>query len=136
MPRVSRENHQASLLALVGGVFLLVSRLTGVAFWSPVAEDVARALGVPVWVFLPLILIAALGGFAVIIGGLLIRRARVDLGLFFIVLGVGMDFIGLVIAVAGLVHGSSPAMGAASVLGIIGVVLSLGARVRARRPGR
>ena len=136
MPRISRENHQASLLAFAGGILLVIAHLSGATFWSPVANEVADALGVPVWVFLPLIVIAALGGFAVVIGGYLIRQGRVDLGLLFILLGVGVDFIGLLIAIAGVIHGRSGELGATSILGFVGIVLSLGARLRARRPGK
>jgi hypothetical protein len=136
MPRLSRENHQASLLAFAGGTLLIIARLSGVTFWSPVAQDVADALGVPVWVFLPLLIIAALGGVSVIIGGFLFRKSRVDFGTVFIALGVGVDFIGLVVGVAGVVHGRSGALGAASVLGLIGVVMSIVARMRAKRPGK
>jgi hypothetical protein len=89
-------------------------------------------------VFWILIFIAALGGIAVIIGGILIYKSIVVGGKIIIALGAGIGIIGLIIALIMSVYRGEGSEFISwlttSFLGI-GLILSLISRYVAKRPG-
>jgi hypothetical protein len=137
--------HFAFLLALVAGILMIMSGLTGsigilgFAFTELQAHfpQYATVIG---YVLIALTVIASLGGAAVIIGGVLILGGRVTTGKLFIGLGAG---IGLITVVIGLVSGLAQGYGlyasfiavfaTGQTLGWVGLALSILARMFARK---
>ena len=88
-------------------------------------------------IFWILIFIAALGGLAVIIGGLLIYKEHVVIGKILITLGAGIGIIGLIIGIITSVYSGKAdtffSWLTTSFAGI-GVILTIIARFMAKRP--
>jgi len=130
------RNKVAMYLAIVAGILLLGIGVTGAATWETIRNFVVTFLGghwAIILLFQVLILIASLGGIAVICGGILIGTGRTSIGKLFIGLGTGTGFIGLILAVAlpsfqqgniKLILGTST--------GIVGIILSIIARMIAK----
>lgn len=123
------RNKLAMYLALVGGVLLLGVGLTGAATWETIQNFVGTIIG-DHWalslLFQILIIIASLGGLAVIIGGVLIGRGRTLPGKILIKLGTGVGLIGLLLAIAlpGLQQENLRlALGTSA--GVFGIILSI-----------
>jgi len=137
---VSARNKTAAILAIVGGVFILIAGGTGmVNFLIELSDIVQELLGgsneLVSTIFWILIFIAALGGIAVMIGGFLIYKNRTIAGKIFVTLGAGMGIIGLLLGlISAAVQGEELAYYAwltTSFMGI-GIVLSLVARYVAK----
>jgi hypothetical protein len=80
-----------------------------------------------------LIFIASLGGLSVIAGGLLIGKNKVGTGKFLIALGAGLGLIGLLISIyIGYTEGSLT-IGSFFSVGVIGLILSIVARLIAKK---
>ncbi len=99
---VSIRNKTAAILAIVGGLFILIGGGTGmVSFLNELSEIVKDMMGEPnqtvETIFMILIFIAALGGVAVMIGGFLFFRDYVRIGKILIFLGAGIGIVGLII---------------------------------------
>lgn len=96
----------AALLAYVGGALLLYAGVSGNAglwdavgaFVGPMIEDPAQRALVEVVIQI-FIVLAGLGGIAVIIGGYLVSHDRVLLGKVLIFLGAATGLIGILIGV-------------------------------------
>lgn len=138
---VSSRNKNAAVLAIVGGLLLLLGGSVGmVGFLTEFKEIVQNMLGDPnpavETIFLILIFIAALGGLAVIIGGLLIYKNHIISGKIFISLGAGIGIFGLIIGlISATYHGDEVGFFAwltTSFTGI-GILLSIIARLLAKR---
>ena len=130
---MSLINKPAMYAAIVGGVCLLIAGLTGVATWSNIRDIIVENVTddqIVQDVFYYMIIIAGLGGFAVILGGLLIGADKVGIGRFLITLGAGMGLIGFLITFglwyANGMQGAFTIGG--SIVGLIGIVLSIVAR--------
>jgi hypothetical protein len=130
------NNKMAMGIAIVAGVLLLISGLSGVATWEKVEEfvidNIADNDAIKI-VFVVLIFIASLGGIAVIIGGLLIGGNSVGSGKLLIALGAGLGLIGLIVAIAIAYSTDSLTIGEYFSIGAIGLILSIVARSIAKQ---
>jgi hypothetical protein len=133
----------AGMLGIIGGILILIGGGTGmVGFLNELREIIKNIMGdtnqTLETIFWILIFIAALGGIAVIIGGLLIYKNHVIIGRILIALGAGIGIGGLIIGlIISLYRGAESEFFAwltTSLLGI-GIILSLIARFAAKRPG-
>lgn len=130
------RNTVAMYLAIVAGILLLGAGVTGVATWETIRNFIISFLGshwALILLFQVLILIASLGGVAVILGGVLIGAGRTSIGKLLILLGTGVGLLGLLLAVAlpWFQQGSATlALGTSS--GAVGIVLSIAARMIAK----
>jgi len=72
-----KKNNGAMFIAIIAGLLLLISGLSGVATWETI-QDFVKTYVIENYfieiVFAILILIASLGGISVIIGGILIGK--------------------------------------------------------------
>ncbi|MDI6643131.1 MAG: hypothetical protein QMD95_03670 [Candidatus Hodarchaeaceae archaeon] len=130
------RNTLAMYLAIFAGVMLLGAGVTGAATWQTIRNFVLALLGdhwALVLLFQALLVIASLGGIAVIFGGALIGLGRTSVGKLFILLGTGVGLLGLLIAIAlpGLQQGST-ALALGTGTGVVGVLLSIAARTIAK----
>ena len=119
--------------AIAGGICLLLAGLTGYAAWSSIRDIITTYVSndpIVQDIFYYLLIIAGLGGLAVILGGLLIGWDKVGIGKFLITLGAGMGIIGFLIAFTlWYLNGMEGAFTiGGSILGLIGIVLSIIAR--------
>jgi hypothetical protein len=137
---VSVRNKTAAYLAIVGGILILVGGGTGmVGLLTQSGEIVENMMGdsneTIELIFKILIFIAALGGLAVIIGGLLFYKDHVISGRIIIALGAGIGIIGLIIGLLiALFQGEGEEFFSwltTSFVGV-GIVLSLTARFVAK----
>jgi len=138
---VSTRNKTAAWLAVIGGILILIGGGTGmVNFLNELKNIIENWLGEPnetlELVFWVLILIAALGGLAVMIGGYLIYKNKIIAGKILIALGAGIGFIGLILGlIVSAYHGEEAKFFAwvtTSFLGF-GILLSIIARFLAKR---
>jgi hypothetical protein len=135
-PPVPCAKYGDHVLGDICGDSVLGAGITGVATWQMIRDFVVFLFGNH-WALLLLfqipIFIASLGGIAVILGGILIGLGRVLIGKFFILLGTGIGLLGFLIAIAmpGLSRGSA-ALALGTTTGLVGVVLSLVARMIAK----
>jgi hypothetical protein len=145
-----KESHTgrlrtAFLLALVGGILLLVAGVSGgvgiyafaFAEISSLYPSLASVLGALLAV---LTVIASFGGVAVIVGGILILGSRVTTGKLFITLGAGVGIFGIIIGLAtglaqgwGLVASAMAVFATGQTLGWVGIFLSIFARIMAKK---
>ena len=130
---MSLVNKPAMNAAIVGGICLLLAGITGYAAWSSIRDIIIENVtDDPIVndVFYYLLIIAGLGGFAVILGGLLIGSDHVGVGKFLITLGAGMGLIGFVIALVMWYMNdfSGLAVGGGTMVGLVGIILSIAAR--------
>jgi hypothetical protein len=135
----------AFVLALVGGILMILAGLTGsigilgTAFTELQAQfpQYADLIG---WVLLILTFVSSLGGIAVIIGGFLVLGGRLTTGKLIIGLGAGIGLIGVLIGlISGLAQGYGlytsfiAVFAVGQTLGWVGVILSIFARIFARK---
>ncbi len=140
------NNEQAGLIALVGGIMLLLAGITGAATWAALGDLAAEVVGYSFsGVFRGLVFFGSLGGLIVILGGLFIHGQyvkklkmkadkRVKFGKFFITIGAGMGVVGLIIFLVLAIFSDDPAgniFGAVG-LGLIGLILTIIARQKAK----
>lgn len=125
----------AKWCAIIGGILLLVAGISGLATMQFVKDFVIGTLKVDnptvALLFTILIMIAALGGIAVIIGGILIGGGAASVGKFLISVGVGVGLFGLIIALAVTYFQGGSVMQAACSVGAMGIILSIVARILA-----
>jgi len=130
------KNSTAMGIAIIAGVLLLVSGVNGIAAWSEIENFVINNIAdnfVIQIIFVVLIFIASLGGIAVIAGGLLIGKNKVRTGKFLIALGAGLGLIGLIISIYVGYSEGSLTMGSFFSIGAIGLILSIIARIMAKK---
>jgi len=130
------KNSKAMAVAIAAGLLLLISGVNGIAAWQDiqtfVTENIADNFIIQM-IFVVLIFIASLGGIAVIAGGFLIGKDKVGTGKFLIALGAGLGIIGLIVAIyVGYVEGSFT-IGSFFSIGAIGLILSIVARLMAKK---
>ena len=132
----SGRNKAAMYVAVVAGILLLVSGMSGAAAWADlgdfVKENVSDNEAVH-YLFAILILIASMGGIAVIIGGLLIYRNATGTGKFLIGLGAGMGLLGFIISVAVAASQGTVSVWMFGGLGAFGVFLAVVAQMMAKK---
>ena len=138
------NNEQAGLIAIIGGIFMLLAGITGAATWAALgdlAEQITGNSSLNI-VFQILALVGSLGGLVIILGGLMIhgkyikmkKDKRVKFGKFFMTIGAGMGVIGLIIFLVLAIFSDDPAgniFGAVG-LGLIGLILTIIARQKAK----
>ncbi len=129
-----KTNRRAGIIALIGGVLMLIAGVTGASTWAKIGDiaiDITglESLGI---VFQILVLIGSLGGIIVILGGLVLQKA-VTPAKIMITLGAGFGIIGLIIFVVVTMIGDNPALNFISAIGLgfIGLILSIVARQKA-----
>lgn len=124
------------ILAIIAGILLLIAGINGIATWETIKDFVINNIGeneIIEIIFVILILIASLGGFAVIIGGLLFGKDKVRTGRFLIALGAGLGLIGLIVSIVITIYEESPIIGSFFSIGSIGLIMSIIARIIAKK---
>jgi len=107
MGKKMTNNEQAGLIAIIGGILMLLAGVTGAATWTALGDLVEGIMGNDSLnlVFQILALLGSLGGAIVMLGGLMIhgkyfkkmkKDSRVKGGKLFITIGAGMGIIGLI----------------------------------------
>jgi hypothetical protein len=133
---MSARNKTAMMVAIVGGILLLISGTSGAAAWESVknfvVDNVTDNESVQI-VFAILIMIASFGGIVVILGGILIGKDKVLAGKILIALGAGLGLIGLIIALIIATAEKDLTIGGLLSIGGVGVILSVIATVMAKR---
>ncbi|MCK4332506.1 MAG: hypothetical protein KAV40_02885 [Thermoplasmatales archaeon] len=133
---MTSRNRQAMGIAIVAGILLLIAGISGLATWETIKDFVTTHVAdnsVVQIVFAILIFIASLGGISVIIGGLSIGKNKVGAGKFIITLGAGLGLIGLIFSFVVAYMESNLTIGSFFSIGAIGLILSIVARVRAKK---
>ena len=138
------NNEQAGLIALIGGILMLLAGITGAATWAALGDMAENVMGNDSFniVFQILALAGSLGGLVIILGGLMIqgkyikmkKDKRIKFGKFFITLGAGMGVIGLLIFLVLAIFSDDPAgniFGAIG-FGFIGLILTIVARQKTK----
>lgn len=133
---MSGRNTTSMVIAIIAGVLLLISGLSGAAAWETiktfVSNNVTDNSAIQI-VFAVLIFIASLGGIVVILGGLLIWKNKVGFGKLLIALGAGIGLIGLIVSIIVAVAESDLTIGGFLTMGGIGIILSIVARGMAKK---
>ena len=133
---MASKNCQAMVIAIIAGILLLIAGASGFAAWEAIKDFVTTNVidnSVVQIVFAILIFIASLGGIAVISGGLLLGKNKVGNGKFLITLGAGLGLIGLIFSIIVAYKEENLAIGSFFSLGTIGIILSIIARVIAKK---
>ena len=128
---MATKTKSAMILALLAGILLLISGISGLATWETIKNFVTENIidnTIVQFVFAILIFIASLGGLSVITGGILIGKNKIRTGKFLILLGAGMGLVGLIFTVAVAYVEGSLTLGSFFSIGTIGLVLSIIAR--------
>ena len=133
-----KENKTAMGLAVTAGIILLIAGITGVALMGKI-HDIVTGYGITneimELVFAVLILLASLGGILVLAGGGLLYKDKVGGGKILIAIGTGAGLIGLIFSVIVWIKDmSAPTLTLSFILGLVGVILSVAARLKAKKP--
>ena len=130
------NNQKAAVIAIVGGIMMLIAGVTGAAAWERIGEIVQDAMENDSLniVFQILAILGGLGGLLVILGGLLFLKegGSAKVGKLLITIGAGFGLIGLIIFIILAIMGDDPGttlLGALSI-GFIGLILSIVARMK------
>ena len=133
---MASRNIKAMYVAFVAGILLIISGISGLATWEAIKDFVTIHIidnSIVQVVFAILIFIASLGGIAVISGGTLIGKNKVGLGKFIIALGAGLGLIGLIFSIVVAYTEDSLTLGSFFSVGAIGLILSIIARMLAKK---
>ena len=130
------KNSTAMAIAIVAGILLLITGVSGLATWEEIKSFVTDNIvdnAVVQIIFAILIFIASLGGIAVIIGGILIGKNKIGTGKLLITLGAGLGLIGLIITIIITIYAGSFTLGGFFSIGSIGLILSIAARMMVKK---
>lgn len=132
------RNKTSMAVAIIAGIFLLIDGVSGFATWDAIKRFVINQLNladneIVQIVFAVLIFIAALGGIAVITGGLLIGKDKVTSGKFIILLGTGLGIIGFIFSIILGIYEGNFTYNSLLTFGAIGIILSIVARMIAEK---
>ena len=130
------KNSKSIVIAIIAGILLLISGISGLATWEAIKNFVTNNIVdnyIVQIVFVVLIFIASLGGLSVIIGGLLIGKDKIGSGKLFISLGAGLGLIGLIISVIVAIMENNFTIGSFFSVGAIGLILSIVARLTVKK---
>ncbi len=129
-----KTNRRAGMIALVGGILMLIAGVTGASTWARLGDIAIDITGVKslAIVFQILVMIGSLGGIVVILGGLVLQKA-VASGKIMITIGAGFGIIGLIVFLVVTLISDNPAANFISAvgLGFVGLILSIVARQKA-----
>ena len=132
---MNSTKNKAMGIALIAGILLLISGVSGLATWQTIEDFVITYIIEHIIVqivFACLIFIASLGGISVIIGGILIGKDKIRTGKLLISLGAGLGLIGLIFTIIVAFVESNLTLGSFFSLGTIGLILSIIARIVAK----
>ena len=133
---MATKTKSAMILALLAGILLLISGISGLATWETIKNFVTENIidnTIVQFVFAILIFIASLGGLSVIAGGILIGKNKIRTGKLLILLGAGMGLVGLIFTIAVAYVEGSLTLGSFFSIGTIGLILSIIARIMVKR---
>lgn len=133
---MTSKNRKAVGIAIIAGILLLIAGINGVATWETIQNFVNTYVldnYIVQIAFAILIFIASLGGISVIIGGLLIGKDKIVTGKFFIALGAGLGFFGLIFSLVVAYAEENLTVGSFFSIGTIGLILSIVARIMAKK---
>ncbi len=133
---MSSKNSKAMVIAIIAGILLLISGISGFATWEAIKNFVTTNIidnYIVQIVFVVLIFIASLGGLSVIIGGLFIGKDKIGSGKLLISLGAGLGLIGLIISVVVAIMENNFTIGSFFSVGAIGLILSIVARLMVKK---
>ncbi len=129
------DNEKAAILAVWAGALMLLSGVTGASQWGRTFDLVQQVLGQsPALRFVQLVFVAlgSVGGIFVMLGAYAFRENRVRTGKTLILFGTGFTIVSLgIFIILQVRHGDLPFAGA-SLLGFLGIVLSIAARFKAK----
>ena len=129
------DNEKAAILALWAGALMLLAGVTGASQWGRTFDLVEDLLGRnPLLRLVQFVFVAlgSVGGIFVLLGAYAFREDRVRTGKLLILFGTGFTIVSLMLfLVLTALHGEWPFAGA-SVIGFLGIVLSVIARFRAK----
>jgi hypothetical protein len=103
MPSKSKRNKIAFIIAIIAGLFLIVSGVTGgTGIWGYILNLIVTLIGGEVaiiasYVLLALAILANLGGITVILGGIMFYIGHITTGRFLSSIGAGMGIFGFII---------------------------------------
>lgn len=129
---MKKDNKKAMIVAILAGILLLISGISGLATWETIKDFVINNIidnSFVQIIFAILIFIASLGGISVIIGGLLIGKDKIRTGKLFISLGAGLGIIGLIFSIIVAIMDNNLIIGSYFSVGFIGLILSIIARL-------
>jgi hypothetical protein len=130
------KNSKVMGIAIIAGILLIISGISGMATWETIKDYVTMHVidnEIVQIVFAILIFIASLGGLSVIIGGVLIGKEKIGLGKLFITLGAGLGLIGLIFSIIVAFTEDSLTLGSFFSIGMLGLILSIVARMLAKK---
>ena len=131
-----KSNKTAKWLAIIAGMLLLLAGITGASYIITLGNFIVDYISgnyVVIIILNILLLIASLGGIAVIIGGMLIGKGRIWLGKMLIQLGSGAGILSLLFHLALAIYTKSLSMASFLSIGTIGIMLSVIAPFYAKR---
>jgi hypothetical protein len=131
-----KKNKGAMFIAIIAGLLLLISGISGIATWETIQNFVTNYIIKNYFVeilFSILIFIASLGGISVIVGGILIGKNKIGTGKLFIMLGAGFGLIGLLFSIIVTLYEGSLTLGGFFSIGGLGLILSIIARMMAKK---
>ena len=123
---MKKDNKKAMIVAILAGILLLISGISGLATWETIKDFVINNIidnSFVQIIFAVLIFIASLGGISVIIGGLLIGKVKIRTGKLFINLGAGLGIIGLIFSIIVAIIENDLIIGSYFSVGFIGLIL-------------
>jgi len=133
---VKTRYKTAAMLAIVAGLLLLVSGIAGAGTWRSVKdgfeENVMELDPTMELVFNIVIALGALGGLLVIFAGLMLMKGLKRTARILITIGVGIGLIGFIIALLVAMHDGTVTSYLSPSTGLIGIVLSIIARMMAK----
>jgi len=136
MAKKLSANQIAAIIGVIGGLLMLLAGASGAAAWQQMVDFLESRLGTDATVqtvAYVVILIASLGGIAVMMGSALFLTKRVKAGRLLIALGAGFGLIGLILFIfVRMEHADFSIAGIG--LGMVGLVLSIVARLKSEVP--
>ncbi|TLZ51112.1 MAG: hypothetical protein E6K18_05885 [Methanobacteriota archaeon] len=135
MGRARTDNEKAAFLAVIAGLLMLVSGVTGASQWRRTFDLIESFLGAsPALRFVQLVFVVlgSVGGIFVLLGAYAFRNDRVRTGKIVILFGTGFTIASLILfLIIAVQRGELPFAGGAAI-GFTGVVLSVFARFKAK----
>jgi len=133
---VKTRYKTAAMIAIVAGLLLLVSGIAGAGTWRSVKngfeENVMELDPTMELVFNIVIALGALGGLLVIAAGLMLMKGLKRTSRILITIGVGIGLIGFVVSILVAMHDGTVTSFLSPSTGLIGIVLSIVARMMAK----
>ncbi|HKL23692.1 MAG TPA: hypothetical protein VJ895_02980 [Candidatus Nanoarchaeia archaeon] len=96
--KLKKRNNLAFFLAVMSSFFLIISGTNGFKTWSQIKNILIDVTGFSFlnYAFIPVLIVASLGAFSVLLGAILIKKKKRLYAKIFITLGSGAGLIGLI----------------------------------------